>query len=124
MRYAVFGPRELRFQLYTNKQHVAGCLGAIPDLTGIIAGGGKGVEALAEAYAKENGIDFTPIPPNYQSDSGVKITAQQVFDTRNLAIINEADAVVVFWDGLFAAMVPLLQRCMVLKKRVILCPVI
>jgi hypothetical protein len=124
MRYAVFGPRELRFKLYSNKQHVAGCLKSIKDLTGIISGGGKGVEELAQKYAEECDIPFTPIPPHFQSESGVAISARVAFDTRNLMIINEADAVVVFWDGLFSAMVPIMQRCMTFHKRVVLFPMV
>jgi predicted Rossmann-fold nucleotide-binding protein len=124
MRYAVFGPREYRFKVYDNKTHVAGCLGAIPDLDVLISGGGRGIEALAEEYARDSSIEIVRTPPNYQGESGVSITTAQAFDNRNIAMIADADGVVMFWDGTFAAMVPIMSRCMFLQKKVVLYPMI
>lgn len=124
MRYAVFGPREFRFKLYDNALHVDACLATLKDFDGLLAGGGLGVEALAEQYAQFHKIEITRVPPNYQADAGVIITTREAFDTRNIQMISEADAVVMFWDGHFANMVPIMSRCMFMNKKVILYPMI
>jgi len=124
MKYAVFGPRELRYEIYTNKAHIAACIGSIPDIELLISGGGQGVETLAEQYANERKIPFKKIPPNYLSTGVTNVSVTQAFDTRNIEMIAVCDKVIVFWDGAFAAIVPILQRSMIMTKSVLLFPLV
>ncbi len=124
MRYAVFGPRDFEHKLYTNYEHVAGCLNSIAELTGIIHGGGRGIEALAHDFAVARGWEPTIIRPNFEIESGITISPVQAFDNRNILIIQQADAIAMFWDAQYSGMVVLLQRSIALKKKVILYPMI
>lgn len=59
----------------------------------IVSGGARGVDAWAEEFATERGIEVISIKPNwkkYGKSAGFK---------RNKEIVNEADDVVAFWDG-------------------------
>jgi len=122
MRYAVFGPREIKREVYTNKTYIAQCLGKVDDLTFMVCGGGQGVEILAEQVAIEEGIEHIRIPPNFKTIGEVKPTTAQVFDTRNIEMLVQSDAAIVFWDGVFAALMPVIQRAIAMRKRVILFP--
>ena len=59
----------------------------------IISGGAVGVDACAAAYARENGLRLTEILPQYERYG----RAAPII--RNRAIVEQADAVLVFWDG-------------------------
>jgi hypothetical protein len=59
----------------------------------IISGGARGADKLAEKYAKENKIKFILFEANWESygkNAGFK---------RNIKMIEEADFIIVFWDG-------------------------
>jgi len=122
MRYAVFGPRELRREQYTNKDYIAECIAAVHDLDFMVCGGGQGVEILAEEVAKDKSIKFVRIPPNFKSVGDTRISAAQAFDTRNIEMLAAADAVIVFWDGVFPALIPIIQRAIAMRKRITLFP--
>jgi len=62
-------------------------------LTGIVSGGAKGADTLAERYARENGLPMETIRPEW----GKHGRAAGVI--RNREIVNAADIVVAFWDG-------------------------
>lgn len=118
MRYSVFGPREVRRQVYTNKNYIAECLSTITDLDHMVCGGGQGVELLAEQVAVEQGIDHIRIPPNFKTTGNKEISATQAFDTRNIEMLVQSDAAIVFWDGIFHALVPIIQRAIAMRKKV------
>jgi len=122
MRYAVFGPRELRRELYTNKPYIAQCLEAVHDLDFMVCGGGQGVELLAEEIAIDRGIKHIRIPPNFKSVGDARISAAQAFDTRNIEMLGTSDAAIVFWDGVFPALIPIIQRAIAMRKRIALFP--
>jgi hypothetical protein len=59
----------------------------------LISGGAKGVDSLAEQYAKEHGIKTKIFLPDYlKHQQGAPIR-------RNLLIVKEADLIVAFWNG-------------------------
>lgn len=85
MRVAVIGSRGLLVNDLGNY---------LPDrVVEIISGGAKGIDSYARAYALENGIrmiEFFPEYDKYGRSAPLK---------RNLKIIENADLVLAFWDG-------------------------
>lgn len=63
----------------------------------IIAGGAKGVDQLAKAYANSHGLDFVEFLPYHLLDK-VPFSSKYFF-IRNKQMIDNADKVLVFWDG-------------------------
>lgn len=59
----------------------------------IISGGANGADTLAKSYAKENGLNYIEIKPNYKK-YGRTATLK-----RNEEIVAMADYVLVLWDG-------------------------
>jgi predicted Rossmann fold nucleotide-binding protein DprA/Smf involved in DNA uptake len=57
----------------------------------IITGGAKGVDQIAEQYAKERGIEVKIIRPQYDLYGAPLV--------RNKWIVNECDFILAFWDG-------------------------
>lgn len=60
----------------------------------IISGGAKGVDQLAEKYAKENNISCEVIKADWKNlgkSAGMR---------RNIVMINKANKVIAFWNGL------------------------
>ena len=63
------------------------------EITVVISGGAKGADAMAEHWAKENGIEtliFLPDWSKYGRSAGV---------VRNHDIIKSCDLCIAFWDG-------------------------
>jgi hypothetical protein len=59
----------------------------------IISGGAKGVDTIAELWAKENNIDFVKYLPLWninKKGAGIR---------RNVNIVENSDLLMVFWDG-------------------------
>ena len=61
----------------------------------IVSGGAKGVDSLAEKYAKQKGIKLTVFLPEYQR------YARAAPIMRNKKIVDYADKVIAFWDGYY-----------------------
>lgn len=61
--------------------------------TEIISGGAKGVDTVAKQYAIKNKIKLTEFLPQYDK-YGKKAPLK-----RNITIIENADLVLAFWDG-------------------------
>ena len=59
----------------------------------IITGGAKGIDTLAEAYAKERGIPTLTVKPRYEKYG----RAAPIL--RDEEMVDMADAVLVIWDG-------------------------
>ncbi len=66
----------------------------LPDgTTEIISGGAKGIDTCAKEYCTKNNIKIKEFLPEYkQYGKGAPIV-------RNRKIIDEADFVLIFWDG-------------------------
>ena len=63
----------------------------------IISGGAKGVDQLSKKYAETNKIDFVEFLPYHLLDK-VSFSSKYFF-IRNKQMIDNADKVLVFWDG-------------------------
>jgi hypothetical protein len=50
---------------YNDAAKMAEVLSAIPNLTRIVHGARKGADMLADAWAKANGVDVTPVPADF-----------------------------------------------------------
>ena len=64
------------------------------DITEIVSGGAKGVDADARKYALAHGIKLTEFRPDYKR-YGRGATPLK----RNIQIIEYSDIVLAFWDG-------------------------
>lgn len=78
------------------------------DTTEIISGGARGVDASAREYAQRHGLKLTEYLPEY-SKYGRSAPLK-----RNLTIIESADLVLAFWDGLSRGTKYVIDNC---KKR-------
>lgn len=65
----------------------------ITPITAIVSGGAKGADSLAERYAQENGLEMVIYYPDWEKHG------RAAGPIRNRLIVDEADAVVAFWDG-------------------------
>ena len=85
MKVAIVGSRGLALQDFNPY---------LPDeTTEIVSGGAKGIDQCAACYAKTHGLtltEFKPDYPRYGKAAPLK---------RNLEIVNNADYVLIFWDG-------------------------
>lgn len=59
----------------------------------IISGGAKGIDSLAAEYATAHGLALVEIRPNYAKNG------RGATFIRNREIVDNADMVVVFWNG-------------------------
>lgn len=85
MKIAVIGSREI--DNIDLQKHLP------EDCDEIVSGGARGVDSLAAAYAKQNGLALTEFLPNYEAFG----RAAPII--RNRGIVDYADAVIAFWDG-------------------------
>ena len=138
MKHAVFGPTQSLKDggVYSNFEHVSACLAGVTDVSMFITGGGKGIEALAEQYAKQQNIPVEKIRPNFYNLFGSTVKnpnininelsltlRHQVFAARNDDIINKSDKVIFFWDGEFFEIGQLIRRALALRKPILLFPI-
>ena len=63
------------------------------DITVIISGGVKGADALGEKYAEEHQIPTMVFRPDW------KRFGRRAGPVRNSTIVENADCVIAFWDG-------------------------
>ena len=85
MKVAIIGSRNLRVD---NLEKY------LPDdVTEIVSGGARGIDTCAREYALSNDIKFTEFLPEYDKyGRGAPLR-------RNIEIIDYADEVIAFWDG-------------------------
>lgn len=81
-------------------------------ITEIVSGGAIGVDRLARAYAREQGLLLTEFLPDYQS------YGRRAPLLRNNYIIDHADEVVAFWDGKSSGTGYVIDRCQKIGKKV------
>jgi len=62
-------------------------------ITGIISGGAKGADSLAETYARQNGIITKIFLPDWETHGN------SAGFIRNTEIVGAAQLVIAFWDG-------------------------
>lgn len=63
------------------------------DIDGAVSGGARGVDTLAESWARENNIHIEVIKPDYDALGNKAPLA------RDRIIVDRADEVYAFWDG-------------------------
>ncbi len=79
----------------------------------IISGGANGIDKLAEKYAKENNIPTLIIEPEY---SKYRKNAPLV---RNKKIVESADLIIAFWDGISNGTKDVINQANLLGKQII-----
>ena len=85
----------------------------LPDgIDEIVSGGAKGVDLCAKEYAKKNDIKYTEFLPDYNR------YGRAAPIKRNDEIINYADEVIAFWDGVSKGTQYTVKKAQKLGKRV------
>ena len=100
MRIAVVGSRSIVDKDWVNyhlDKMILGEVEAGGNVT-IISGGAKGADTLAREWAALNLLDFILFKPYHLIDNSVMYHPRYFF-TRNKQIVDNADQVIVFWDG-------------------------
>ena len=82
------------------------------ETTEIVSGGARGVDTSARFYARKNGLKLTEFLPDYEKYG--KIAPLM----RNLEIIDHADEVYAFWDGVSRGTKYVIENCRRKKKKV------
>ena len=104
MKVAIIGSRNLIVKDLQNY---------LPDnVTEIVSGGAKGIDACAREYALANGIKLTEFLPEY--DKYGKSAPLK----RNLLIIEYADEVIAFWDGKSRGTKYVIDNCKKMNKKI------
>lgn len=93
MKIAVSGSRK-----FTDIQKIEDTLASLSPVQ-IISGGAAGPDSIAKQFARQNGIDFVEILPLFKRDRAVKYHPRWYLE-RNKEIVDAADVLVAFWDGL------------------------
>lgn len=92
MKLAVIGSRGINDHVYIEK--------ALSELrsrirfTAIVSGGARGVDEIAEGWAKDSGIETIVYKPDYKTYAGNIAPL-----IRNDQIVDECDLLIAFWDG-------------------------
>ncbi len=85
MKIAIIGSRNINIE--NLKEYLP------ENVTEIVSGGAKGIDACAREYAEKNKIPLTEFLPDYRRyGKGAPLK-------RNIEIIEYADKVIAFWDG-------------------------
>lgn len=66
----------------------------LENVTEIVSGGAKGVDQIAKQYALEKGLKYKEFLPEYEK------FGRSAPLKRNLQIIEYADELLIFWDGI------------------------
>ena len=104
MKVAIIGSRDL---------HVDDLGRYLPtEITEIVSGGARGIDACAREYALAHGIKLTEfLPPYAQYGRAAPLK-------RNLQIIGYADMVIAFWDGQSHGTKYVIENCKKANKKV------
>ena len=107
IRIAIIGSRE-----FPELNKVEGYLDSLNNFE-IITGGARGVDDIAEQWAKKNNVKCEVIRP-------VNPTQKFSYLLRNVEIITKADKVVAFWDGKSKGTKFVIDYCYARQKELIL----
>ncbi len=102
MKVAIVGSRDLTvpdLSIYLPK-----------DTTEIVSGGARGIDACAREYAQAHQIKLTEFLPEYEK-YGKSAPLE-----RNLQIIDYADMVIAFWDGVSRGTGAVIDQCLHINK--------
>lgn len=104
MKVAVIGSRELSVENLEDY---------LPDnVTEIVSGGAKGIDACAVAYAARKKIKLTEFLPDYRRFGKAAPLK------RNLQIIAYADEIIALWDGSSPGTDFVIKQCEKLNKKI------
>jgi predicted Rossmann fold nucleotide-binding protein DprA/Smf involved in DNA uptake len=81
----------------------------------IISGGAKGVDTIAQDLAHTEGYDFILFKPYHMIDPSTKYSPKFFF-ARNKQIADNADVVVILWDGKSNGTKHIIEYCKKRKK--------
>lgn len=104
MKLAIVGSRSIKF--VPLEKYIT------DDVTEIVSGGAIGVDTCAAEYAKANGIKLTVFLPEYN------LYGRSAPLIRNRQIVDYADAVIAFWDGVSTGTKYTVDYAQQMKKRV------
>lgn len=82
------------------------------NVTEIVSGGARGIDACAREYAKSHGIKLTEFLPEYEK------YGRSAPLKRNLKIIDYADLIIAFWDGQSRGTKFVIDNCKKRNKKV------
>ena len=91
MKIAIVGSRTFNDYYYFGDELLRRV--SLSDMDVIISGGAKGVDKLAEDFAKANDIPFKEFKANWEK------YGKGAGFIRNSLIVEKADMVIAFWDG-------------------------
>ena len=81
--------------------------------TEIVSGGARGIDGCAKEYAQANGVKLTEFLPEYEKyGRGAPIK-------RNRNIIDYADIVIAFWDGVAQGTKCVIDQCFRKHKKLV-----
>lgn len=83
-----------------------------PDTDEIVSGGAKGIDACAREYALSHRIKLTEFLPEYEKYGKAAPLK------RNRQIVEYADEVIAFWDGVSKGTAQVISSCRKLNKKV------
>lgn len=81
-------------------------------VTEIVSGGAKGIDACAKEYALAHGLKLTEFLPEYEK------YGRSAPLKRNLQIIEYADEVIAFWDGISKGTKYVIDNCKKMNKKI------
>ena len=93
MRVAIVGSRNIEYDNLQKKAYALLCQNIPSGATEIVSGGAVGIDALAEIYAKQNGLPMKVFKPDYAK------YGKRAPLVRNDEIIHYAQYVLAIWDG-------------------------
>lgn len=93
MRVAIIGSRSIEYEKLQKKAYTLLCRHIPANATEIVSGGAVGIDALAEIYARSNGLPTKIFKPDYAR------YGKRAPLVRNDEIIRYAQYVLAIWDG-------------------------
>lgn len=93
MKVAVVGSRSIEYDRLQKRAYELLCENIPMNCTEIVSGGAVGVDRLAEIYARKHNIPVKIFQPDYDYHG------KRAPIIRNDSIVDRADYVVAFWDG-------------------------
>lgn len=92
MKVAIVGSKSISNENLVNN-YISECLINLSNIDLIISGGAKGVDTIAELYAKNHNIKTKIFHPNWEK------YGKQADLIRNSDIISKCEICIIIWDG-------------------------
>lgn len=105
MKIAIVGSRDWGFP-----EMIQAYIQSLPKDTIIVSGHARGVDRMAETFAREAGLQVISIPADWDR------LGRQAGFLRNTEIVNTCDKLVAFWDGQSKGTKDSIQKAMAMGK--------